>query len=539
MAQSTTEADAKPKKVPLFKWKPKENDILATFDGGIFIMKFENVFSDNQGVIYKYDRFLIKKASYEKQLPEITKYINYFLKFYDTDYELMLAYLKLKYEIDCKQRFTEETVGELIALIYEVLFTPTVVEKINQMVADNYFADIESSEESKKYSKQKKMFNESLEFTNKHIILLLRISFGMKIICPILFHFVHLQKIKIDKDSDLIYRFYKNLFHVFCDSENVDMYNKLFVYVKAKVIENKSHNKAMYAQRDILGVDEAIIINMFLQKVLISENMVKFKFTEKQDSQTKKFKENVIGFIKTIIKFQLSYFLKDQYSKNLTEVVSAKNADGLSGSDKMEMNLTKIDEGQTVYAEVDVEYEMNRIISNYSRFTVTDEEVDYYINNWHPCPIQITLIKAYWAKQFGSYRDMAMLTRKEFYTLALILKKKLLEQAGYDSEYEDGIAILPYLLTSNLSDEKTSTRIIRNNKYLEKVRSSYLYKSLITAKYSNLIKIKQNELDRILSIFINTSFTYVTYEKQEVTGQKIECGEDRISDEVLFFLREI
>ncbi len=540
MAQSTTEADVKPKKkVPLFKWKPKENDTLATFDGGIFIMKFENVFSDNQGVIYKYDRFLIKKASYEKQLPEITKYINYFLKFYDTDYELMLAYLKLKYEIDCKQRFTEETVGELIALIYEVLFTPTVVEKINQMVADNYFADIESSEESKKYSKQKKMFNESLEFTNKHIILLLRISFGMKIICPILFHFVHLQKIKIDKDSDLIYRFYKNLFHVFCDSENVDMYNKLFVYVKAKVIENKSHNKAMYAQRDILGVDEAIIINMFLQKVLISENMVKFKFTEKQDSQTKKFKENVIGFIKTIIKFQLSYFLKDQYSKNLTEVVSAKNADGLSGSDKMEMNLTKIDEGQTVYAEVDVEYEMNRIISNYSRFTVTDEELDYYINNWHPCPIQITLIKAYWAKQFGSYRDMAMLTRKEFYTLALILKKKLLEQAGYDSEYEDGIAILPYLLTSNLSDEKTSTRIIRNNKYLEKVRSSYLYKSLITAKYSNLIKIKQNELDRILSIFINTSFTYVTYEKQEATGQKIECGEDRISDEVLFFLREI
>ena len=540
MAQSTTEADVKPKKeVPLFKWKPKENDTLATFDGGIFIMKFENVFSDNQGVIYKYDRFLIKKASYEKQLPEITKYINYFLKFYDTDYELMLAYLKLKYEIDCKQRFTEETVGELIALIYEVLFTPTVVEKINQMVADNYFADIESSEESKKYSKQKKMFNESLEFTNKHIILLLRISFGMKIICPILFHFVHLQKIKIDKDSDLIYRFYRNLFHVFCDSENVDMYNKLFVYVKAKVIENKSHNKAMYAQRDILGVDEGIIINMFLQKVLISENMVKFKFTEKQDSQTKKFKENVIGFIKTIIKFQLSYFLKDQYSKNLTEVVSAKNADGLSGSDKMEMNLTKIDEGQTVYAEVDVEYEMNRIISNYSKFTVTDEELDYYINNWHPCPIQITLIKAYWAKQFGSYRDMAMLTRKEFYTLALILKKKLLEQAGYDSEYEDGIAILPYLLTSNLSDEKTSTRIIRNNKYLEKVRSSYLYKSLITAKYSNLIKIKQNELDRILSIFINTSFTYVTYEKQEATGQKIECGEDRISDEVLFFLREI
>lgn len=527
------------KRVPLFKWKPTDNDKLATYDGGIFIMKFEKVFYDDQGVIQKYDRFLIKKSSYEKQLPEITKYINYFLKFYDTDYELVLAYLKLKYEIDCTQRFTEETIGEQIALIYEILFTPTLVEKVNEMVDDNYFADIESSEESKKYSKQKKTYNESLEFTNKHIKLLLRMSFGMKIICPILFHFVHLQKIKLDKDSDLIYRFYRKLFNVFCDSENVDMYNKLFVYVKAKVIENKSHNKNMYSQRDILGVDEGTIITMFLQKVLISENMVKFKFTEKQDSTTKKFKENVIGFIKTIIKFQLSYFLKDQYSKNLTEVVSAKNADGLSGSDKMEMNMTKIDEGQTVYAEVGVEYELDRIKKNNKKFVVSDEELDYYITNWKPCKIQVTLIRAYWSKEFSSYRDMSMLTRRQFYTLALILKKKLLEQAGYDSEYEDGVAILPYLLTSNLSDEKTSTRIIRNNKYLDKVRSSYLYQSLVNNKYSNLNKIKQNELDRILSIFINTSFTYVTYEKPDITGQKIECGEDRISDELLFFLREI
>ena len=28
------------------------------------------------------------------------------------------------------------------------------------------------------------------------------------------------------------------------------------------------------------------------------------------------------------------YFLREQYSKNLTEVTSAKNADGLSGMDK-------------------------------------------------------------------------------------------------------------------------------------------------------------------------------------------------------------
>ena len=33
------------------------------------------------------------------------------------------------------------------------------------------------------------------------------------------------------------------------------------------------------------------------------------------------------------IKYQLMFFLKEQYSKNLTEVTFAKNSDGLSGMD--------------------------------------------------------------------------------------------------------------------------------------------------------------------------------------------------------------
>lgn len=524
---------------PLSKWKPKEKEILATYDGGIFIMRFENIFNDTEHKVEKYDRFLIKKPSYEKQLPEITKYINYFLNFFDTDHELIMAYLKLKYEIDFNQRFTEDTVDELISLIYELMFTPTIVDKIIRMVDANYFADIEASEESKKYSKQNKIYYESLEFTNKHIILLLRISFGMKCICPVLFHFVHLQKIKLEKTGDFIYKFYRRLFDIFCENEGVDMYNKLFVYVKAKVLESKSHNSMIYEQRDILGNDIYTIIDLFMKKVLISENMVKFKFTEQKDSETKKFKENVIGFIKTIIKFQIRYFLKDQYSKNLTEVISAKNADGLSGADKMEMNMSKIDEGQTTFAEVSIAHEMERLKKQNSSLYVSEEEIDYYVKNFKPMPIQIQLIQSYWCKYFNSFRDTALLSRREFYTLAILLKKRLMLQAGYDSEYEDGIAILPYLLTANVVDEKMNTRVIRNNKFLDKVKCSASYQSLITNNYSNLNKIKEDEIMRILSTFINTSFTYVLYEKQDVTGQPIECTEDRVSDELLLFLREI
>ena len=211
---------------PIVTWKPDEEDIVVNNDGKLFIMYFDKAFGSSNLAVY--NKFLIKKSSYEKQLDIICKYMNFFIKFYDTEYELPTAYLKLKYAIDKEKRFNEENAEQLIDLIYEFLFTDTMVAKIYQIVEDNYLDDIESAE-SKKYVMEKKHL-ESLEFTNQHIKILLRISFGMKVIAPILFHYVSINVIKLDKDSDLIYRFYRKLFDIF--SDNVNIYNKLFTYVE-------------------------------------------------------------------------------------------------------------------------------------------------------------------------------------------------------------------------------------------------------------------------------------------------------------------
>ena len=56
--------------------------------------------------------------------------------------------------------------------------------------------------------------------------------------------------------------------------------------------------------------------------MLISENVVKYEYGA-----------NVIGFQKTIIKLQLSFFLKEVYDYNLTEITNIKNSDGLSPID--------------------------------------------------------------------------------------------------------------------------------------------------------------------------------------------------------------
>ena len=149
------------------------------------------------------------------------------------------------------------------------------------------------------------------------------------------------------------------------------------MYDKTKVLESKSHNAPIFEQRDIMGVDEYSVIDKFLKNVLISDNMVKYKFNEHYDKKLKKYKENIVGFNKTIIKYQLVYFIKDQYTKNLTEVTSAKNVDGLSGMDKLEMNMQKIDEGLTIMAELNIKNELRRIERD-NDFGITDETIKKY-----------------------------------------------------------------------------------------------------------------------------------------------------------------
>lgn len=215
------------KKSKIVMWKPKPEQQIVMYDGKIFYIRFEQLFKPAK--VSCYDKYFVKKSSYEKQLDIITKYINYFMFAYDPEHEMATNYLKIKFALDKQKLFNENNMDQLIDLIYEVFFTDSIIEKIKRLVDDNYLDDIEGSEDSKKYAKKEKKHLESLEFTNQHIKILLRISFGMKCIAPIMLHYVFINKIKLERDSDLIYNFYRKLFDIFTDP-GVQMYNKLFTY---------------------------------------------------------------------------------------------------------------------------------------------------------------------------------------------------------------------------------------------------------------------------------------------------------------------
>lgn len=201
-----------PTNVNINSWRPKNaNELFVNQDGKLFVCYFDQLF--RQPKLRCYNRFFIGKSSYENQLSSIVNYINYFLNYYDHDMELPTAYLKIKFILDKLKKYDEASMDGFIDLIYEVIFTPTMIDKIHRLVDDNYLDDIESSDGDKKsYLKSDKKHLESLEFTNQHIRLLLSISFGMKIMCPVMFHYIRLNNINIGKESPVIFQFYKKLF---------------------------------------------------------------------------------------------------------------------------------------------------------------------------------------------------------------------------------------------------------------------------------------------------------------------------------------
>lgn len=220
-------------------WKPTKKDTIVTYDGKLIKIPFDEIF--NKPNIEALNTFIIKKESYVSRLPELIHYINYFIKYYDSDNELIMSYLKLKFIIDDKRKKIKT--GKFIDAIYNILFTDTLKAKIEKLVEDNYYIDLSSDNVDKKY-------DESLEFTEAHAKTMMKISMSMKIMVPVMFHYINNHNlIKKYGSTDTLYRFYERLFDLY-DPE-IDLYNKLYISTWSKVNVSFLRNRASWEQREI------------------------------------------------------------------------------------------------------------------------------------------------------------------------------------------------------------------------------------------------------------------------------------------------
>ena len=225
------------------------------------------------------------------------------------------------------------------------------------------------------------------------------------------------------------------------------------------------------------------------------------------------------------------------------------------------MNLSKIDEGITIMSDINIPMTIEYLKRRFD-ISISNDEIDFYIKYHKPDDLQIQLVRSFFAKYFGSYRDLHLCTRRDYITLMLLLKKKLMIELGYDEDTiyemnddessetvdENGNIIktdntmrpvaLPYIISGNLSDH-INTRVIRNIKFTEKVESSYTFQKLQEENHKYLNYIKPNYDMSLISSLINTRFTYVEYDHPELLDQEITYSDDKVADEILFFLASV
>ena len=236
----------------------------------------------------------------------------------------------------------------------------------------------------------------------------------------------------------------------------------------------------------------------------------------------------------------MSYFLKEAYQQNLSEVSNIKTSDGsLTAIDKLLMSQTKIDEGIVSLSEMNVELTIKRL-ERMIDIQTSEEEINYYLKNFVPSKLQMQLVYSYLTRYFNSYRDENLISRRDYIRVLLLFKKRLLMGLGFQNVESGEVkyAALPYILTGNLS-EKVNTRLIRNIKFNSKIENNYMYQYLVNEKYKYLEAIKPGYIKSLISSFVNTRYTYCVYESQDIYGEEIIQPEDKIADELLFFLYSI
>lgn len=571
--------EEKKEKPPIDRWKPTKKQTLVEASGKILAIYFDKIFGrpgQDQTYLEKLrsmNEFFINRSACVGIIDTIAKYINYFMVKYDPEDELALGYLNLKTIIErsmvdkevtvpildadgnpivdpimdimgipvidpktgeplVKPRVKKEirkvpeidTIDDLPTLtkyIYEHLFTPTICEKIRMLVDDNWIEDVESG--NTRYKKSNKTYLENLEFNNHHIIILNRISFGMKLIAPVLYHALSHRNIKLGKDDLTVYNVFSPLFPLFQD--DVDMYNKLYVYARTNVSIQQKYNSTIFAQREVFGDDTKTVVDNILKNRVISDIIIKYKFDG-----------SILSLNRTVLKQQLSYVIMQQYNKDIVEISNDRDEEGLSGIDKMEMHRPKIDEGQIIYSEYNIKHSVANIFKEYGHM-ITEDEVRYYMKRVKPIDTVMQLVRAYWYPYINESIDLENLG-DYYWPLMLIMKKRLIADANRDpfttEVYED--LFLPYVISGNLEGQ-FKQKTIRKEKELSEIKSSYLYAETMK-KFKSINEYDDTFFNNLLSKMSSSRFTYIVYENPEYNGKTIDVPCKTVFTEILSVIND-
>ena len=175
--------------VPVDKWEP-ENEVDQIFipcKGAVWL-PVTQVFNITDPSKENLNYFILStKRCYNGDTVRnhISKYMNYFEKFYDKDHELLWMICKIKCNIDMIPGYNKE---QFRHDIMRLILSDSICMKAVRMNNDNY----ELSLDEKKYKNEK---NPSLIYSDRHAKIILWMSLLMNMVIPLATHFIYINRI--------------------------------------------------------------------------------------------------------------------------------------------------------------------------------------------------------------------------------------------------------------------------------------------------------------------------------------------------------
>jgi len=501
----------KPGVIPIDEWYPDENtptDTLVGFAGKTMYVPFDKLLQ--RDTIQSFNVFdLSLKEAYYKQLDTICNYINYFELFYDTDRELIMAYLRLKWIVDTAE--TESLSRKsFIEWMNSTLFTESMCKKIVALTSDNYRVDLETDNQKKRGSK---IYPEALQFNEHHAEIFMRISVAIKFAIPIVMHYIKIFHGKNEPKNHL-HEYFMWLFKNPLLVEDVNILGKLRHTIAKRVNSYSKPDRSIYSKHEAIGSSTETFIDDLFHKNIITDTVFNYRFSG-----------NTVSFNSVVLRYQLIFHSKEDLKMDFHEVTAEKEPEGLSGLDKLEMYTTKVDSFALMYSQVNINDTIRRLQSKI-KIDITDEEIDYYKENYDFNGIGGDLLRNFFAKYFGGFRDVSLLKRRQ-HILCLIIMKRMLEARG--------LPLMSMICSANANGH-TSSRVIRNQKFLEKVCTSPKYIKLMEKKYPSLANEKDSPVIVLLSRLLNSKWTICDADADEHLGEILVLDDDKLSYEFLEFV---
>lgn len=501
----------------IFEIVPNTNKVKVAFSKCASLANAPDEFKETLMLL---STFSIRWKHYMQRMEDITKVINYFIKFYDEDDEYMTALMALKYHVDSDRC---RDVQAFQTMLLHTLVTESMTAKISKMIDDLEPANIET-DKSTSYKSTPKLTNE-----DAHNILLL--SYYFRFILPITIHWFNLPSTEGIENGKNYIQTFVCIFKCVVEKIGPGTIN-VYILIKQLInhrIEKKFNSDAIIHEKkkEKNGATDASYCNELSDEILLVKSLYKIDYSK-----------SVVSYIDGIIRQNYMQYNVENF-KIKTVGISAEEItkdadDGFSHLESIEMKTYRVNDGNNIIENANIELALNKIdvrfnsILSVANKEITNERLDWY--NEHIGiinPLAKYFITYFYQKFFGESSFIDLLDRRTTIKLILIMKF-FLELKGFK--------IIPQICTASMVIEKESA--IKNRKFNEKFENSQINQEIMTNKFSYIKEIigKDDIIKKYVSSIINSTFTLVD-ESEKLNG--LICNnlrQDDVIDEFCQFL---